>query len=184
MCRHFPDSMGLHACSRDGSCWRVLSVRRRVFDFRHPFLSTGSDAIQDTNGTAPLQEAFPALRTRFPCRIRRSSRQTRDHNGMNSPRINGERLWDSLMRMSSIGATPRGGVCRLALTDLDRQGRELFVRWCKAAGCSVAVDRLGSIFARRAGLNPELPPCTAGEPPGFPAHRRQIRWCLRGTGRA
>ncbi|MCY4522106.1 MAG: Zn-dependent hydrolase [Caldilineaceae bacterium] len=81
---------------------------------------------------------------------------------MNSPRINGERLWDSLMRMSSIGATPRGGVCRLALTDLDRQSRELFVRWCKAAGCSVAVDRLGSIFARRAGLNPELPPVLLG----------------------
>ncbi len=81
---------------------------------------------------------------------------------MNSPKINGERLWDSLMRMSSIGATPKGGVCRLALTDLDRQGRELFVRWCKAAGCSVAVDRLGSIFARRDGLNPELPPVLLG----------------------
>lgn len=81
---------------------------------------------------------------------------------MNSPRINGERLWDSLMRMSSIGATPKGGVCRLALTELDRQGRELFVRWCKAAGCSVAVDRLGSIFARRDGLNPELPPVLLG----------------------
>lgn len=81
---------------------------------------------------------------------------------MNSPRINGERLWDSLMRMSSIGATPKGGVCRLALTDLDRQGRELFVRWCKAAGCSVAVDRLGSMFARRDGLNPELPPVLLG----------------------
>lgn len=81
---------------------------------------------------------------------------------MNIPRINGKRLWDSLMRMSLIGATPKGGVCRLALTDLDRQGRELFVRWCKEAGCSVAVDRLGSIFARRAGLNPELPPVLLG----------------------
>ena len=81
---------------------------------------------------------------------------------MNSSRINSERLWDSLMRMSLIGATPKGGVCRLALTDLDRQGRELFVRWCKAAGCSVAVDRLGSIFARRDGLNPELPPVLLG----------------------
>ena len=81
---------------------------------------------------------------------------------MNSPKINGERLWDSLMRMSSIGATPKGGVCRLALTDLDRQGRELFIRWCKAAGCSVAVDRLGSIFARRDGLNPELSPVLLG----------------------
>ena len=81
---------------------------------------------------------------------------------MNSPRINNERLWDSLMRMSSIGATPKGGVCRLALTDLDRQGRELFVRWCKASGCSVAIDRLGSIFARKEGLNPDLPPVLLG----------------------
>ena len=43
--------------------------------------------------------------------------------------VNGQRLWDSLMEMAKIGATPKGGVCRLALTDLDRQGRDLFVRW-------------------------------------------------------
>ena len=42
--------------------------------------------------------------------------------------INGDRLWDSLMTLAQIGATDKGGVCRLALTDLDRQGRELFVR--------------------------------------------------------
>src|SRR5580698_3974410 len=52
-----------------------------------------------------------------------------------SIRVNGSRLWDSLMEMAKIGATPKGGVCRLALTDLDKQGRDLFVRWAKQAGC-------------------------------------------------
>jgi N-carbamoyl-L-amino-acid hydrolase len=41
--------------------------------------------------------------------------------------VDGGRLWDSLMEMAKIGATPKGGVCRLALTDLDRAGRQLFV---------------------------------------------------------
>ena len=55
-------------------------------------------------------------------------------------KINGDRLWDSLMEMAKIGATEKGGVCRLALTDLDRQARDLFVQWCKEAGCSIRVE--------------------------------------------
>ena len=65
--------------------------------------------------------------------------------------INGKRLWDSLMEMAKIGATPKGGVCRLALTDLDKDGRDLFVRWAKEAGCTISVDKMGNVFARRAG---------------------------------
>ena len=75
---------------------------------------------------------------------------------MENLRINGERLWESLMEMARIGATPKGGVCRLAGTDLDRQGRDLFVRWCEEAGCTVQVDGIGNIFARRPGRNPDL----------------------------
>ena len=52
-------------------------------------------------------------------------------------RIDGARLWDSLMEMAQIGATPKGGNNRLTLTDLDKQGRDLFKRWCEAAGCTV-----------------------------------------------
>jgi len=63
--------------------------------------------------------------------------------------INGERLWASLMELAKLGATVKGGVCRLALTDLDRQARDLFVRWCEDAGCSVSVDAVGNIFDRR-----------------------------------
>jgi N-carbamoyl-L-amino-acid hydrolase len=76
--------------------------------------------------------------------------------------INGDRLWDSLMEMAKIGATEKGGVCRLALTDLDKQGRDLFVRWAKEAGCTISVDRLGNIFARRAGKDNSLPPVGTG----------------------
>src|SRR5438445_2168227 len=76
--------------------------------------------------------------------------------------INGRRLWDSLMEMAKIGATPKGGVCRLALTDLDKQGRDLFVRWAKEAGCAVSVDQMGNVFARRAGLDDTLPPVVTG----------------------
>jgi N-carbamoyl-L-amino-acid hydrolase len=77
-------------------------------------------------------------------------------------RIDGDRLWDSLMRLARIGATPKGGVCRLALTDLDRQGRDLVAGWAREAGMSVRVDRIGNMFMRREGRNPALPPVMAG----------------------
>ncbi|HLS69159.1 MAG TPA: Zn-dependent hydrolase [Kiloniellales bacterium] len=77
-------------------------------------------------------------------------------------RINGERLWESLMEMAKVGATEKGGNCRLALTDLDRDGRDLFVRWCKEAGCSIQIDKMGNIFARRPGRNDSLPPVMTG----------------------
>src|SRR5262249_8479347 len=81
---------------------------------------------------------------------------------MQNLNINGDRLWESLMEMATIGATEKGGVCRLALSDLDKAGRELFIRWCEQAGCTVSVDRMGNIFARRPGRNPKLAPVLAG----------------------
>ena len=77
-------------------------------------------------------------------------------------KISQQRLWQSLMDMAKIGATEKGGSKRLALTDLDRDGRDLFVRWCKDAGCSVSVDRIGNIFARRPGRRDDLPPVVTG----------------------
>ena len=77
-------------------------------------------------------------------------------------RIDGQRLWDSLMQLARIGATDKGGVCRIALTALDREGRDLFTRWAREAGCEVRVDAIGNIFARRAGRNPALPPVMTG----------------------
>ncbi|HRD75076.1 MAG TPA: Zn-dependent hydrolase, partial [Hyphomicrobiaceae bacterium] len=56
----------------------------------------------------------------------------------------------------------KGGVNRLTLTDLDRQSRDLFIRWCKDAGCTLKVDQIGSLFARRKGSEDSLPPVMVG----------------------
>jgi len=77
-------------------------------------------------------------------------------------RVDGHRLWESLMEMAQIGGTDKGGVCRLALTDLDKQARDLFVRWCEDAGCTIAVDNMGNIFAQRPGRNPNGAPVVTG----------------------
>jgi len=77
-------------------------------------------------------------------------------------RINGQRLWDSLMTLAQIGATPKGGVCRLTLTDLDKQGRDLVIQWAVGAGMSVVIDKIGNVFMRRAGRNNSLPPIMTG----------------------
>ena len=77
-------------------------------------------------------------------------------------KINGDRLWNNLMTMAKIGATPKGGVCRVALTQEDKIGRDLFIEWCKKAGLTVAIDKMGNIFARRAGKNNDLPPVMIG----------------------
>ncbi|WP_454673570.1 Zn-dependent hydrolase [Achromobacter pestifer] len=76
--------------------------------------------------------------------------------------INGKRLWQSLMDLARIGATPKGGNCRLALTALDGQGRDLVTGWMREAGMTVRVDQVGNIFARRNGRNNELPPVMTG----------------------
>lgn len=77
-------------------------------------------------------------------------------------RINSDRLWDSLMEMAKIGATEKGGVCRLALTDLDKEARDLFSRWCVEAGCTITIDQMGNVFARRPGKDNSLPPVMTG----------------------
>ena len=76
--------------------------------------------------------------------------------------IDGSRLWQSLMDLAQLGATEKGGVCRLALTELDGQARDLFVAWCQAEGCSIRIDRIGNIFARRAGSRDDLPAIATG----------------------
>jgi N-carbamoyl-L-amino-acid hydrolase len=81
---------------------------------------------------------------------------------MNNLRINGTRLWDALMELAQIGATPKGGVKRLALTDLDAQGRDLVTGWAREAGLSVTIDQIGNVFMRREGTNPALPPIVTG----------------------
>ena len=73
-----------------------------------------------------------------------------------------DRLWSSLMALARIGATPAGGVCRLALTDLDAQGRALVTGWLREAGCSLQTDAIGNVFAIRPGTDPKAKPVAMG----------------------
>lgn len=77
-------------------------------------------------------------------------------------RIDAERLWSTIMETARFGATEKGGVRRLTLTDLDRVVRDWFVAACKQAGCSITIDEMGNIFARRPGRNDALPPVAIG----------------------
>jgi beta-ureidopropionase / N-carbamoyl-L-amino-acid hydrolase len=84
------------------------------------------------------------------------------HTTLDGLRINRDRLWQSLMELARIGGTAKGGVCRLALTDLDRRAREVVTRWGREAGLTVTVDGIGNTFMRRDGRNESLPPVMAG----------------------
>jgi N-carbamoyl-L-amino-acid hydrolase len=76
--------------------------------------------------------------------------------------IDGERLWNSLMEMAKIGPGVAGGNNRQTLTDADGEGRALFQRWCEEAGCTMGVDRMGTMFARREGTDPDALPVYVG----------------------
>ena len=77
-------------------------------------------------------------------------------------KINSERLWDSLMEMAKIGPGVAGGNNRQTLTDEDSEGRQLFLDWCKVAGCTMGLDQMGNMFARREGTDPEALPVYVG----------------------
>ena len=77
-------------------------------------------------------------------------------------KINGERLWESLMEMAKIGPGISGGNNRQTLTDDDAKGRVLFESWCKAAGCTMGLDQMGNMFARREGSDSEALPVYVG----------------------
>ena len=81
---------------------------------------------------------------------------------MQNLQIDAQRLWNTLMETARIGATPKGGICRLTLTDLDRQVRDWFKAQCEALGCTVMVDEVGNMFARRPGKMQNLAPIAMG----------------------
>ena len=76
--------------------------------------------------------------------------------------IDAERLWDDLMVTAKIGATPKGGICRLTLTELDRQVRDWFKAQAETLGCAVTIDDMGTMFARRPGQRADIPPIAMG----------------------
>ncbi|WEK04014.1 MAG: Zn-dependent hydrolase [Candidatus Devosia phytovorans] len=77
-------------------------------------------------------------------------------------RINGDRLWDSLMDMAKIGPGIAGGNNRQTLTDEDGEGRRLFQRWCDEAGLSMGVDQMGTMFMTHPGTDPDALPVYVG----------------------
>lgn len=77
-------------------------------------------------------------------------------------KINGDRLWGSLMEMAEIGPGVAGGNNRQTLTDEDAEGRALFQKWCEDAGCTMGLDQMGNMFARREGTDPDALPVYVG----------------------
>ncbi|MBW4023873.1 MAG: Zn-dependent hydrolase [Proteobacteria bacterium] len=77
-------------------------------------------------------------------------------------RIDPARLWDTIIDTAKIGSTPKGGIKRLTLTDLDAEVRRWFIAGCEQAGCTVTIDDMGNIFARRPGKDNSLPPIAIG----------------------
>lgn len=79
-----------------------------------------------------------------------------------SIRVKMDRFWSTLEQSARIGVGRENGLSRLALSDADRQMRDLFVTWCHEAGLALRVDQVGNIFGRRAGLDDTLPPVLVG----------------------
>ena len=77
-------------------------------------------------------------------------------------KVDGDRLWDSLMEMAKIGPGIAGGNNRQTLTDADAEGRALFRSWCEEAGMTMGLDRMGNMFMRHEGEDPELDPVYIG----------------------
>jgi beta-ureidopropionase / N-carbamoyl-L-amino-acid hydrolase len=81
---------------------------------------------------------------------------------MQNLQIDAKRLWDTIMETARVGATAKGGICRLTLTDFDRQVRDWFMAQCKSLGCVVSVDEVGNMFALRPGRRADVKPIAIG----------------------
>jgi N-carbamoyl-L-amino-acid hydrolase len=81
---------------------------------------------------------------------------------LTNQRIDGARLWDTLLKIAEIGGTPKGGVKRITLTETDKRGRKQFSDWCEAIGLKLRFDSMGNMFARREGRDPTRPPVLFG----------------------
>jgi beta-ureidopropionase / N-carbamoyl-L-amino-acid hydrolase len=90
------------------------------------------------------------------------SRMDQTNQPQTNQRIDGKRLWNSLMGFAEIGATQKGGVRRLTLTDLDKRARDRFRSECEALGLTVRIDAIGNMFARRPGRDANRLPVLFG----------------------
>jgi N-carbamoyl-L-amino-acid hydrolase len=76
--------------------------------------------------------------------------------------VDGDRLWSTIQASAEIGKGPRGGLRRLTLTDDDKRMRDVFAGWAKDSGYALSIDKVGSMFVRRDGSDPSLPPVLIG----------------------
>ena len=76
--------------------------------------------------------------------------------------VDAERLWDNLMETARFGGTAKGGICRLTLTETDREVRDWFKAAAEKLGCTVSVDDMGVMYARRPGQRNDIPPIAMG----------------------
>lgn len=81
---------------------------------------------------------------------------------MQELRVDGKRLWSTIMETAQFGGTAGGGISRLTLSDTDREVRDWLVRECRALGCTVCVDEVGNIFARQSGRDNSRAPIAFG----------------------
>src|SRR5271166_1507789 len=87
---------------------------------------------------------------------------TEPSNPTHNLMISAGRLWDTLMATAAIGATQKGGICRLTLTEADQQVRDWLRKETAAIGCELAIDDMGVMYARRRGQRDDLPPIAIG----------------------
>ena len=85
-----------------------------------------------------------------------------ESNPSHNLRISAERLWDNLMLTGTIGGTPKGGLCRLTLTETDREARDWLAKAAAVLGCDTSVDDMGVMYARRGGQRNDVPPIAIG----------------------
>ena len=110
----------------------------------------------------PLFRAAPDLFANNDLRIIIAQQKVERGSVMVPLEVDGQRLWNTLMASAEIGALPEGGLRRLALTDADRQMRDLFAHWAAEAGYPVSIDQLGTMIVRRQGTSRILPPVVIG----------------------
>ncbi len=139
-----------------------LSLKRLAQDVEQRLVGPGLDLARfavelefDRPHIPPVPSAHYASITkdrrtaRVIIALRRSSR--RGHEMRQNLRINGARLWSRLQRLAEEGARPDGGVCRLALSDADKAGRDLVVQWMRELGLTVTIDAIGNVVGVRRG---------------------------------
>src|SRR6516225_2879931 len=150
---------GLRDCARAGALpAQVVSTRTAAKTLSpriaHPSGATLSASFSIVLAPGLVQRPIPGIMP--PAHHRRL------RTPVQNLQIDGQRLWDMLMHTAQFGATAKGGICRLTLTDLDRHVRDWFRAQCEALGCTVAVDEMGTMFALRPGKNQNLAPIAMG----------------------